>query len=66
MSTNLLKYYLVVYLDNKLSKLEETLIKGKIDNNIYHIIFEPEKVEIHLKTPLEQNLTMEKEKKNVV
>ena len=55
------KYYLVIYLDNKLSKLEETLIKGKIDNNIYHIIFETEKIEIHLKNPLEQNLMMEKE-----
>ena len=59
------KYYLIIYLDNKLNKLEETLIKGKIDNNIYHLIFETETIEIHLKNPLEQNFVMEKDDKNV-
>ena len=60
------KCYLIIYLDNKLNKLEETLIKGKINSEIYHLIFDIETIEIHLKNPLEQKLNIERENKNVV
>ena len=60
------RIYLLILFENKLSELEEKMIKGKINSTNYHLIINDNSIEIHLKNPLEQNLIMGKDNKNVV
>ena len=60
------RIYLLILLENELSELEEKMIKGKINPTNYHLIINDNSIEIHLKNPLEQNLIMGKDNKNVV
>lgn len=60
--------YSVVTLDKSLTTVEETLVKGQIDNNIYHIEISNNSdgkniIEIHLKNVIDQELVLEKGKK---
>ncbi|MDO5556920.1 MAG: type IV secretory system conjugative DNA transfer family protein [Clostridia bacterium] len=55
------KTYSVVTLDNKLTAINQSLIKGQIDNNIYHVEIDSNKdgkqvIEIHLKNILDREL----------
>lgn len=60
--------YSVVTLDKSLTTVEETLVKGQIDNSIYHIEISNNSdgkniIEIHLKNVIDQELVLEKGKK---
>lgn len=60
--------YSVVTLTKEITNLEESLIKGQIDNNIYHIeinnnIDGKNVIEVHLTNPLNKELEIEKDKK---
>lgn len=60
--------YSVVTLTKEITNLEESLIKGQIDNNIYHIeisnnIDGKNVIEVHLANPLNKELEIEKDKK---
>ena len=62
------KTYSVVTLTKEISNLEESLIKGQIDNNIYHIEISNNSdgknvIEVHLANPLNKELEIEKDKK---
>lgn len=62
------KTYSVVTLTKEISNLEESLIKGQIDNNIYHIEISNNSdgknvIEVHLVNPLNKELEIEKDKK---
>lgn len=55
------KTYYVITLDNPLTTVESTLIKGQIDNNVYHIEMNNNQdcqnvIEIHLKSILDNSL----------
>ena len=60
------RIYLLICFENKLSPIKEKLIKGKINITNYHLIINDNSIEIHLKNPLEQNLMIERDNKNVV
>ena len=54
-----------------LNKKELAFIKGKVNKEVYHIIINNDAntkftIEIHLKNPLEQDLTLERNNKNNV
>ena len=58
-------------IDKPLSNKELAFVKGKVNKEIYHINIDNGKngnsvIEIHLKNPLENELTLEKGKKNNV
>ena len=61
--------YSVVTLDKPLTTVEETLVKGQIDNNIYHIEISNNLdgkniIEIHLKNILEKSLELKNDSEN--
>jgi len=61
--------YSVVTLDKPLTTVEETLVKGQIDNNIYHIEISnnldgKNVIEIHLKNILDKSLELNDDSDN--
>lgn len=55
-----MRNYTKLSLKEKLSPKEKSLIKRKLDNNLYHLIIEDYIIEIHLKTFFENTLKREK------